>query len=57
MNLLGGFLGLLGQKNSQDVGKDNTLGNSHSGQQFVQFFIITDAQLLVMGDDSGFLFV
>ena len=30
LNLLGGFLGLLGQKNSLDVGKDTTLGNGDS---------------------------
>ena len=57
INLLSGLLGLLGQKNSLDVGEDTTLGNGHSGQEFVQFLIITDGQLQVTGDDSGFLVV
>ena len=52
-----GFLGLLGQKNSLDVGKDTNLGNGHFGQHFVQFFVITDGQLQVTGDDYGLFFL
>jgi len=52
-----GLLGLLGQENSLDVGEDTTLGNGHSGQEFVQFLVITDGQLQVTWDDPGLLVV
>jgi hypothetical protein len=54
---LGCLLGLLGQKNSLDVGEDSTLGDGDSSEQFVQLFVITDGQLKVAGDDPGLLVV
>ena len=54
---LGGLLGLLGQKDSLDVGEDTTLGNGDSSKQFVQLLVITDGQLQVTGDDPGLLVV
>jgi hypothetical protein len=39
-----------------DVGEDTTLGNGDMAQQLVQFFVISDGQLQVTGDDTG-LFV
>ena len=51
------FLCLLGQQDSLDVGKDTTLGDGDSGQQLVQFFVVTDGQLQVTGDDTGLLVV
>ena len=56
-NLLGGLFGLLGQKNSLDVGEDTSLSNGDSSQELVQFFVITDSQLQVTGDDTGLLVV
>jgi hypothetical protein len=48
---------LLGEKDSLDVGEDTSLGNGDSSQQFVQFFVVTDGQLQVTGDDPGLLVV
>ena len=39
------FLGtcaLLGQEDSLDVGQDSTLGNGHTSQELVQFFIVPE---------------
>merc|ERR1712203_674533 len=47
---------LLWEKDSLDVGEDTSLCDGDSSQEFVQFFVITDGQLQVTGDDSG-LFV
>ena len=55
--LLASLLGLLGQKNSLDVGKNTTLGNGDAREQFVQFLVVADGQLQVAGDDSGLLVV
>ena len=55
-NLLG-LLGLLGQEHSLDVGEYTTLGDGHTGEQFVQLLVITDGQLQVTGDDPGLLVV
>lgn len=52
-----GLLGLLGQKNSLDVGQDTTLSDGDTGQQLVQFLVVADGQLQVTGDDSGLLVV
>ena len=41
------FLGLLGQQYSLNVRQGTTLGDSDSGQQLIQFFVITDGQLQV----------
>jgi hypothetical protein len=54
---LGSLLGLLGQKNSLDVGEDSTLGDGDSSEQFVQLLVVTDGQLKVTGDDPGLLVV
>ena len=52
-----GLLGLLGQKNSLDVWQHTTLGDGHTGQEFVQFLVIADGQLKMSGDDPGLLVV
>ena len=54
---LGWFLGLLGQKNSLDVGQDTTLGDGDTGQELVQLFVVTDCQLQVTRDDPSLLVV
>lgn len=51
------LLGLLGEKNSLDVGENTTLGDGHTGQQFVQLLVVPDSQLQMSGDDSGLLVV
>jgi hypothetical protein len=57
-NLLGSWLlGLLGQKNGLDVGQHTTLGDGHSGEEFVQFLVVSDGQLQVSGDDPALLVV
>ncbi|XP_046573471.1 uncharacterized protein LOC124281572 [Haliotis rubra] len=51
------LLGLLGEKNSLDVGEDTTLGDGYSGQKLVQLLVVPDGQLQMSGDDSGLLVV
>ena len=51
------LFGLLGEKDSLDVGEDTSLSDGDSSQEFVQFFVITDGQLQVTGDDPGLLVV
>ena len=54
---LGLLLGLLGQKDSLNVGKDTTLGNGDTGQELVQLLVIPDGKLEMPGDDPGLLVV
>ena len=54
---LSSLFGLLGQKDSLDVGQDTTLGDGHTGQQFVQLLVVSDGQLEVTGNDTGLLVV
>merc|ERR1712037_826349 len=56
-NCLGLLLGLLGQKNSLDVGEHTTLGNGDARQELVQLLVIPDGELQVPGDDPGLLVV
>ena len=49
------LLGFLGKKYSLDIGKNTTLRDSHTGEQFVQLFVISDGQLKVTGNDSCLL--
>ena len=51
------LLGLLGEEDSLDVGEDTTLGNGDTGEEFVQFLVITDGELEMTGDDPGLLVV
>jgi hypothetical protein len=51
------FLGLLGQKDSLDVGEDTALGNGHTGQELVQLLVVADGQLEMTGDDPGLLVI
>ena len=51
------LLGLLGKKNSLDVGKNTSLSDGDAGEQFVQLFIVADSKLKVTGNDSGLLVV
>ena len=53
----GFLLGLLGQKYSLDVGKNTSLCDGDTGEQFVQLLVITDSQLKVTGDYSCLLVV
>ena len=48
---------LLGQENSLDVGKDTTLGDGHTSQKLVQFFVVPDGELEMPGVDSLLLVV
>ncbi len=52
-----GLLGLLGQKDSLDVGEDTTLGDGHTREKLVQLLVVADGQLQVTGDDTGLLVV
>ena len=51
------LLGLLGQKDSLDVGEDTTLGDGDTGQELVQLLVIPDGELEMPGDDPGLLVV
>jgi len=51
------LLRLLGQEDGLDVWQNATLGNGHSGQEFVQLLVVTDGQLQVTGDDPRLLVV
>ena len=52
--LVGGFLG---EEDGLDVGKDTSLGDGDSAEKFVQFFVVSDGELEMAGDDSSFLVV
>uniref|UniRef100_H2Y966 Uncharacterized protein n=1 Tax=Ciona savignyi TaxID=51511 RepID=H2Y966_CIOSA len=51
------LLGLLGQQNSLDVGKDSTLSDCYFSKQLVQLLVVSNSQLKVPWDDSGLLVV
>ncbi|CAH3188752.1 unnamed protein product, partial [Porites evermanni] len=51
------LLGLLGQKNSLDVGQDTSLRDGDAGKQFVQLFVVANSKLKVTRNDSGLLVV
>ena len=53
----GFLLGLLGQKYGLDVGKNASLCDGDTGEQFVQLLVIAHSQLKVTGDDSCLLVV
>ena len=55
--LLGGLLGLLGQKHGLDVGQHAALSDGHSAQQLVELLVVADGQLQMAGDDAGLLVV
>ena len=44
---------LLGEKDGVDVGYHTTGSNGGTGGEFVQFFVVTDSQLDVTGDNTG----
>ena len=48
---------LLGQQHSLDVGQHTSLGNGHSSQKLVQFFVVPDGQLKMAGVDPLLLVV
>ena len=54
-NLL--LLGLLGEKDSLDVGEDTTLSDGDTREKLVQLLVIADGQLEVAGDDARLLVV
>ena len=54
---LGLLLVLLGQKDSLDVGKDTSLSDGDSRQEFVQFFVVSDSELKMSRYDSCLLVV
>ena len=56
-SLLATLLGLLGQKDSLDVGQDTSLGDGDTGQKFVQLLVVADGELQVTGDDPRLLVV
>ena len=51
------LLGLLGQKDSLDVGEDTTGGDGHSVEKLVQFLIVANGQLKVTWDDPRLLVI
>ena len=44
--------GLLGEKDSLNVGKNSSLGNSDSAEKFVQLLIVFNSQLEMSGNNS-----
>jgi hypothetical protein len=54
---LGLGAGLLGKKDSLDVGENAALGNGHAVQKLVQLFVVADGELKVAGDDPLLLVV
>lgn len=50
-------LGLLGEEDLVDVGKDTTLGDGDVAEKLVQLLVVADGQLKVAGDDAGLLVV
>ena len=51
------LLGLLGQKDSLDVGQYSSLGNGNSREQLVQLLIVADGKLEMTRDDPSLLVV
>ena len=51
------WLGLLGEKNSMNVGQDTPTGNGDISKKFVQFFVILDRQGNVTGNDTALLVI
>ena len=51
------LLGLLGEKDSLDVGEDTTLSDGDTREKLVQLLVITDGELKMTGDDSRLLVV
>ena len=49
--------GLLGQKNSLDVGQDTTLGDGDTGEELVQLFVVPHGELEMTRDNPGLLVV
>ena len=52
--LVGGFLG---EEDGLDVGQDTSLGDGDSAEKFVQFFVVSDGELEMAGDNTGLLVV
>ena len=52
--LVGGFLG---EEDGLDVWQDTSLGDGDSAEKFVQFFVVSDGELEMAGDDTGLLVV
>ncbi|KAF1768777.1 hypothetical protein GCK72_000590 [Caenorhabditis remanei] len=63
----GGFFGrrflflvsssLLWKKNGLDVWKNSSLGDGHSSQKLVEFFVVADGELKMSWSDTGLLVV
>ena len=49
--------GLLGEKNSLNVGKDSSLGDGDTSKKFVQLLIVSNGQLEMSGDNSCFFVI
>ena len=47
----------LWQQGCVNVWQDTTAGNGHSGQKFVQLFVVSDCELKMSWDDSCLLVV
>ena len=48
---------LLGEEDGLDVGENTTLGDGDAAEEFVQLFVVSDGELEMSRDDSGFLVV
>ena len=51
------LLGLLGKEHSLNVWQHATLCNGNSGEELVEFLVVTDGQLKVTWDDAGLLVI
>ena len=49
--------GLLGEKNSLDVGEDTTLSDGDAAEELAELFIVSDGELKMSGNDSRLLVV
>ena len=49
--------GLLGEKNSLDVGEDTTLSDGDAAEELAELFIVSDSELKMSGNDSRLLVV
>ena len=49
--------GVEGKRTLVNVGQNTTLGDCDVSEKFVQFFIVSDGELEMTGDDTGLLVV
>lgn len=52
-----GFSTFRGKENGVNIRKDTSIGNSGISHKFIQFFVISDGEENVSGDNSGFFVI